>query len=106
MKKILTIVAATMLLSTPAFALDLQEARAKGVVGETTAGYVARISGGEDVSALVADVNGKRRAEYEKIAKEKGQTVDVVAKVAAGTIVNNLPSGAKYKDASGKWATK
>jgi len=106
MKKLFAAIAAFSMIAGSAYALDLQEARAKGLVGETQAGYVARISGGGDVSQLVGDVNLKRRAEYEKIATEKGQTVEVVAKVAAGTIINNLPAGAKYKDASGKWATK
>ena len=105
MKK-LFIVAAALLFATPAFALELGDARAQGLVGETQAGYVARISGGAEVATLVADVNAKRRAEYERISAENGQGVDVVAKVAAGEIINNLPAGAKYKDNKGKWAVK
>jgi len=106
MKKLFAMAAVIGLISSSAWALDLQEARSKGLVGETTTGYIERISGGADVSALVSEVNLKRRAEYKRIAAEKGQSVDVVAKVATGTIAGNLPAGAKYTDASGKWVVK
>ncbi len=94
------------LAAAPAWALDLQSARAQGMVGETQAGYVAKISGGSEVAALVSGVNLKRREEYERISAENGQPVDVVAKIAAEKIINGLPSGAKYRDANGKWAVK
>lgn len=106
MKKYLAAFAAITLFAGSAYALDLQEARSKGLVGETQAGYVARISGGADVSALVAEVNLKRRDQYEASAKEKGQPVDAVAQIYAQEIINNLPAGAKYKNSAGKWATK
>jgi uncharacterized protein YdbL (DUF1318 family) len=51
--------------------------------------------------ALAADVNSKRKVEYARIAKEKGQTVDVVAKLAAVEIIKNLETGAKYQDGKG-----
>lgn len=91
------------LLASPALALDLQDARASGKVGETTKGYVAAIDGSADVKALVAEVNAKRKAEYARISKENGQPVDVVATLAAKQIIEGLPSGASYQDASGSW---
>jgi uncharacterized protein YdbL (DUF1318 family) len=54
----------------------------------------------------VSEINLKRRAEYERIAAEKGQSPEVVAKVAASEIINSLPSGAKYRDSNGKWVAK
>lgn len=106
MKKLFAAFAAISLFAGSAYALDLQEARAKGLVGETQAGYVARINGGGDVSALVAEVNLKRRDQYEAAAKEKGQPVEAVAQIYAEEIINNLPKGSKYKNSAGKWATK
>jgi len=47
----------------PSAALDLDSAKAQGVIGEQTDGYVAAVSADApaDVEALVADVNAKRR---------------------------------------------
>ena len=107
MKKLFAVMSVMITMAAaPVSALELQEARAQGAVGETQAGYVAKITGGEDVATLVADVNLKRRAEYERISAENRQSVDVVAKIAASKIIAGLPQGAKYKDNKGKWAAK
>lgn len=91
------------LIAFPAFALDLQEARAKGVLGELNTGYVKVLAESAEASKLADEVNAKRKAEYARISKENGQPVDVVAKLAAGQIIGNLPGGAQYQDASGNW---
>jgi uncharacterized protein YdbL (DUF1318 family) len=89
--------------ASPAFALDLQGARAQGAVGEKLDGYVAALQQTPEVTALVADVNAKRKQEYAKISKEKGQPVDVVAKLAAEEIINGLAPGSSYQGADGGW---
>ena len=91
------------ILSAPAFALDLQGARAQGLVGETTAGYVAAVKNTADVAALVADVNARRRAEYARIAAENGQSVDIVARLAAEQVINGLEPGWYYQAPDGSW---
>lgn len=90
----------------PALALDLHSARAAGQIGEKSDGYVTVLKSSPEVSSLVAEVNAKRRAEYQKISEQNGQPVDVVAKLAAGQIVSKLESGASYQDASGNWKKK
>jgi uncharacterized protein len=100
--KILTLL--LVLFSFPALAMDLQSARAQGLVGEGRDGYVVAIDG--SAQGLVDEVNGKRRAEYTRISKENGQPVDVVAKIAAESIIEGLPSGAKYQGADGGWKRK
>lgn len=95
-----------VMFAAPAFALDLQAARAQGLVGEQTSGYVAVIKANPDVQKLVAEVNAKRTQEYENISKQNGQPVPIVAKLAAEQIINNLPSGAIYQDAGGSWKTR
>jgi uncharacterized protein YdbL (DUF1318 family) len=92
-----------VLAAVPAFALDLHGARASGQIGEKADGYVSALQPSGDVNALVADVNAKRKAEYARISAEKGQPVDVVAKLAAEEIIKSLPSGASYQDAGGAW---
>ncbi|HVY13171.1 MAG TPA: YdbL family protein [Alphaproteobacteria bacterium] len=87
----------------PAYALDLHGARAAGAVGEGLDGYVVGLQQTPDVQALVSDVNAKRKQEYARISKEKGQPVDVVGKLAAEEIINSLPPGSSYQGADGSW---
>lgn len=87
----------------PAFAIDLQSARSSGLVGEKPNGYVEAVKPSPDVLALVGEVNTKRKAEYERISKENGQAVDVVASVAAAQIISKLPAGAMYQASDGSW---
>ncbi len=81
MKSLPIIVLFTMFIASPAFALDLQSARAGGMVVEEATGYIKAVK--PEASALVADINAKRKAEYERIAKEKGSKVEDVAAIAA-----------------------
>ncbi len=92
-----------MLFSIQAFAMDLAQARAQGLVGEKLDGYVAAITASPEAQAVANDVNVRRRTEYQKISKENGQPVSVVAKVAAESIIKGLPSGAFYQGADGSW---
>ncbi len=103
---IVALFAVGLLFAGQAFALELSQARSQGIVGEKLDGYIAPVKPSADASAVVTEVNARRRAEYEKISKENGQPVSVVAKVAAGTIINGLPSGAMYQAADGSWKRK
>lgn len=97
---------AILLAASPALAGGLQDARAAGQVGEKLTGFAEALDGAAETKALVADVNAKRRAEYARISKENGQTVDVVGQIAAQEIIGKLPSGAKYQGSDGSWKTK
>lgn len=90
MKKIISIVFITFSFINPAFALDLHEARSKGLVQEQPSGYISAVQRSSDVESLVAEVNSKRRSEYERIAKENGQSVEIVGKLAAQEISKKL----------------
>jgi uncharacterized protein YdbL (DUF1318 family) len=91
----------------PALALDLAEARATGAVGERADGYVAARTEkpAEDVKALVADVNAKRRAAYEEIAKRNGTPVEAVAALAGQKLIAAAPAGQWVDEGSG-WRKK
>lgn len=97
---------ALMLFATQAMALDLQEARVKGFVGEGNKGYVEALQPSPEVNSLVAEVNERRKEAYQNISNENKQAVDVVAKLAVGQIVEKLPSGSMYQDADGNWQKK
>lgn len=96
----------SLFFSLSAAALDLQQARSTGQIGELNTGYVQALNNGGDAATLADDVNAKRRAEYSRISAANGQSVDIVARLAAGQIVKNLGAGAKYQDASGNWRTR
>jgi uncharacterized protein YdbL (DUF1318 family) len=67
----------------PALAADLAQAKASGLVGEKPDGLLGLVKADvpADVVAMVKDINARRRAEYEKIAKETGTSPDAVGAV-------------------------
>ena len=102
------------LLPAAAFALTLDDAREQGLVGEDWTGYVAAVSAtpSADVQALVADVNAKRKAVYEKIAKQNSTaqdpvTADDIARVGAPKVFEKAPAGTYIRTAEGQpWKKK
>ena len=50
-----------------AWAIDIHSAKDQGLVGEANTGYLAAVGGSPsaEVKALIADVNRKRKAEFE-----------------------------------------
>ncbi len=94
--------------SAPALALTLDEARARGWVGEKPDGYVAlvRPDAPEEAKALVERVNAERRRIYEELARKQGVSVEVVAAITARKIIERLPSGTYVMDAEGRWVRK
>lgn len=90
MKKLFILSTLMLTFASAAMALDLQQARSQGLVIEQPDGYISASSSDAEVSNLVNDVNSKRKQEYERISKEKGQPVDVVAKLAADQIKAKL----------------
>jgi uncharacterized protein YdbL (DUF1318 family) len=79
-------------LSQSAMALDLQTARAQGILAEQPDGYIRVAKNSPEAAKLASDVNTARMSEYQRISKENGQPVDVVAKIAAATIAKKLQS--------------
>lgn len=94
------------LIALPVYALDLESARDQGFVGERLDGYVGIVKDAPGVSALIGDINAKRKTEYQKISAKNGQPVDVVAKIAAQTIIGKLKSGHYYQAPDGSWKRK
>ncbi|MEJ0062253.1 MAG: YdbL family protein [Alphaproteobacteria bacterium] len=95
-----------LLAASPAFALDLHQARSTGLIGEKADGYVAALKQDPEVNALAAEVNAKRRQEYERISKDNGQPADVVAKLAAVQVIKGLEPGTRYQGSDGSWKTR
>ena len=91
-----------------AHAATLDGAKAAGQIGESVDGYVHLVDKGAPaaVKALVKDVNNKRRAKYESIAKSRGASVGEVAALAGAKLVKRTPAGQDVMDSSSKWRKK
>jgi uncharacterized protein YdbL (DUF1318 family) len=90
-----------------AAALDLDGAKAAGLVGEKPDGYVEVVSpnASAEVKALVADVNAKRRAAYARIAQQNGAPLADVAALAGKKLVEGAPAGS-FVYVDGAWKRK
>lgn len=105
-RKIVMMTLLGVLVSFPAMALNLKEARSTGVLGEQTDGYVYVLKDGVAIKALADEVNKARKAAYKRISKANGQSVSVVAKLAAKEIIGKLKAGSMYQNADGEWVKK
>jgi uncharacterized protein YdbL (DUF1318 family) len=77
----------------PAMALDLSDAKSRGLVGETVTGYIAAVKSSPEVDALVQDINMRRKAQYSKIAKSNGISLEAVEVRAGQKALEKTPGG-------------
>ncbi|SRR5690606_17404048 len=97
--------AVLLLVSATAFGLELKDAKAQGLVGETDTGYLAAVQASAEVSALVADINAQRKAEYQRIARQNGISLADMEKLAAQKAIEKTPPG-HYVSIGGQWQRK
>ena len=87
----------------PAYA----SARASGKVGEKIDGYLGIIGGGDaSLTAIVNDINIKRRALYASKAKAANATLDEYAMTAGCQAIAATAPGEKYQAPDGSWQTR
>jgi hypothetical protein len=107
MKKIFSAIALTLLLQN-AWAVDLNSAKAQGLVGEANSGYLAAVKrpvNGE-VQALIADVNAKRKTKFQSTAQKNGLTLAQVSNRFYELAVQKTAAGNYYQDKGGRWVKK
>ncbi|MEP0177465.1 MAG: YdbL family protein [Paraglaciecola sp.] len=95
----------SLLFSSIAFALNLGQAKQKGLVGEKDNGYLGVVVASNDVQSLVNEINAKRKTVYAKLAEKNGITVQQVEKLAAQKAYDKTSSG-HYLWTNGKWVKK
>ena len=107
MKFLLSILICAFLLSAiPVMAIDLQTAKAKGMVGETPTGYLAPVSSPTpEIKQLIDTINAKRKAEYQKVATGNGTSLSVVEKLAGKTTIEKSAPG-HYVKIGDAWKKK
>lgn len=97
--------ALSLLLIMPALALDLGEAKSKGLVGETSKGYIAAVKPSGEVNALVKDINTQRKAHYQKIATKNNISLEAVEARAGQKAISKTPPG-QYVNSGAGWRNK
>jgi len=106
LQKFLVATVLLLVLAVPALALDLDGARAKGLLGEQANGYVGIVvSPTPELEKLTAEINAKRKARYEEIAARNGAPVEAVAALAGKKLVDAAPSG-QFVRTNGGWTKK
>lgn len=86
-------------------ALDLQTAKAQGLVGETLTGYLEAVKATPEVQNLVNSINAKRKAEYQTIAKRNNTSLQAVEQLAGKKAIEKTPPG-QYIKVGGSWQKK
>ena len=89
------------------YALDLQQIKSEGLVGEQLNGYLGTVdsSANAEVKALVNDVNAKRKSKYESIAAENSTSLETVELLAGKKAIEKTKSGNYIQTAAG-WKKK
>lgn len=91
-----------------AMAGALDQPKADGLIGEQADGYLGlvRQDAPANIKALVRDVNAKRSARYQSIARKQGVARSEVEKVGGTTAIDRTLRGNYIKDGSGRWRKK
>jgi len=79
--------------SAPGYALNLQEAKKSGFVGEKPNGYLGVVKGGGDVQSLVKSINDQRRKKYQQIAKKNNTSLKNVEALAGKKAIDKTSAG-------------
>ncbi len=104
MLKRISLVLGLLLAAAPALALDLDQARNQGAVGERADGLVGAVSTAADIAQLVQNINDARMDDYRKIAAQQGTKVDAVQAIAGQKQIEKArANGWYFMDASGSW---
>ena len=103
--KLLFTVFAGLLMSVSVLAMDLDQAKNLGLVGEMPNGYLGLVStGSPEASAMVVDINAKRKAHYQDIANKQNTQLANIEKIAGEKlIIKAQGAGEFYMDTNGQW---
>ena len=93
--------------SPVSFALDLQQAKSQGLVGEMANGYLgAPNPASGEVQALIADINAKRKVRYTQVAKKVAKPLSIVEQLAGEKAQTKTQPGHYIQTANGQWKKK
>ena len=92
----------------PVWSASLDEAKAQGLVGEQANGYLGEVKPNTpgEIKNLIADINQKRKSEYQAIAQRNKTELQAVEALAAKTAIERTPPGQYVRLPSGEWVRK
>lgn len=94
--------------SSPVWSASLDEAKVQGWVGEQANGYLGAVKpdAPAEIKSLIADINQKRKSEYQAIAQRNKTELQAVEALAAKTAIERTPAGQYVRLPSGEWVRK
>ncbi len=107
LKRLLSVMVLAVL-ALPAWALSLDEAKDRGLVGERSNGYLGIVvdNPGADIRSLVADINRKRKSAYQDSAKSAGVELQVIEVRIGQRLQNKAKPGHYIESGNGAWRRK
>ncbi|MCC8365729.1 YdbL family protein [Xenorhabdus sp. PB61.4] len=106
MKKTGVILWLSLLFSSFAMSMTLDEAKQQGLVGETFSGYLAPVRNTKDALSVVKQINSEREKKYAEIAAQNNITTDQVARIAGEKLVSRAGAGEYVRGINGNWLKK
>jgi len=102
------ILCSIVLVCSTGWALSLDEAKSKGLVGEQPNGYLGAVTGksSPEVDALIRSVNQQRKQRNQDIAKKNNTTLAAVEILAGKTAIKKTSPGNYIQLPSGQWMKK
>ncbi len=94
--------------AAPAWALELDAAKAQGWIGERRDGYVGLVDAAApaEARALVDQINAERRNAYDAVARQNSVPRDQVEALAGQKLIQRAAAGTFVMDAAGRWIRK
>ena len=105
LRRALAGLALTFTMALPAIALELDEAKSAGLVGETNMGYIAAVKPSPEVDALVMSINSQRKVYYQEIADKNDITLQAVEARAGLKAIEKTAPG-DYINTGDGWLKK
>ena len=86
----------------------VDEAKARGAVGEQGDGYLGFVAASTDpaLAAAVAEINAGRMQVYRETAMRTGVTLEAAGQATAQQLFSRLPAGQYFKPLDGNWVRK
>lgn len=95
------------IVADPAFAMNLEQAKGQGMVGEKSDGYLGSVgTQSAEVQNLIERINQERKTRYREIAEKNNTSLTAVEKLAAQKAISITPSGQYVQLPDGSWKKK
>ena len=105
---LLTSVSTPVLAQSAAAKTAVDQAKARGAVGEQGDGYLGFVAASTDpaLAAAVAEINAGRMQVYRETATRTGVTPEAAGQATAQQLFARLPAGQFFKPLDGNWVRK